>query len=84
MAKTPTQSRKMSPPKKLKARDYSDETTGSPIMMFAKFITDRRKSKASKREQVIYEDAMEKLKANTKKPNKKSLLTRDKSKGVET
>ena len=68
MAKIPTQSRKMASPKKFKARDYSEETTGSPIMMLAKFITDRKGRKASEREQAIYKDAIEKLNSKTKKP----------------
>ena len=68
MAKIPTQSRKMAPPKKFKARDYSEATTGSPIMMLAKFITDRKGRKSFENEDAIYKDALEKLKANTKKP----------------
>jgi hypothetical protein len=72
MAKIPTQSRKSEPPKKFKARDYSEATTGSPIMMLAKFITDRKGRKVSEKEQAIYKEAIAKLNASTKKPAAKA------------
>jgi len=70
MAKIPTQSRKMAPPKLHPdaSRDYSEQTTGSPIMMLAKFITDRKNRKSFESENAIYKKALADLKANTKKP----------------
>jgi hypothetical protein len=74
MAKTPTQSRKMAPPKKPRnlSRSYSEQTSGSPIMMLAKFITDRKDRKVSEKEQAIYKEAIAKLNASTKKPAAKT------------
>ena len=70
MAKIPTQSRKAAPPKKPRnlSRSYSEQTSGSPIMMLAKFITDRKGRKSFESENAIYKKALADLKANTKKP----------------
>ena len=70
MAKIPTQSRKAAPPKKPRnlSRSYSEQTSGSPIMMLAKFITDRKGRKSFESEDAIYKKALADLKANTKKP----------------
>ena len=77
MSRSPTQSRKMSPPRAPAPRGYMESGAATPIRALIKYLGDRKDKKSFEREDKMYQDFLKQLTESSKK-KKKSLLKDDK------